>query len=305
MIRLIVIAAVVFTSPATGAEFTAEDLAVEARIERRGDFIGFGFESVWMMQADTLVRVDPADNSVIDIKIPGAQGLYRGMAVGEGGAWVPDTGTDTITKIDPTTNSVVLTIPVEMFGSEGSVGLGEGSLWVATVGDGKSLLLRYDSATGAEQARISMPLGDGVTVAFGSVWVTSELKHQLYRIDAATNELVATINTGAGPVFITAGFGSIWVIELRDGVVQRIDPETNAVIATIATGGHKGGDIITGGGYVWATFHDGLPLVQIHPKTNQAQIYAGTGFGDALAFGAGSIWISGRTIARISPPTWH
>lgn len=305
MIRSIAIAAVAFASPATGAEFSAADLAVEARIERRGDFIGFGFESVWMMQEGTLVRVDPTDNSVIDIKIPGAQGPYRGMAVGEGGAWVPDIGTDTITKIDPATNSIALTIPVEMLGSEGSVGLGEGSLWVATVGVGKSLLLRYDSATGAEQARISMPLGHGVTVAFGSVWVTGAAKDQLYRIDAATNELVATINLGAGPVFITAGFGSIWVVELRDGVVQRIDPETNAVIATIATGGHRGGDIVAGGGYVWASYYDGLPLVQIHPKTNQTQIYAGTGFGDALAFGAGSIWISGRTIARISPPAWR
>jgi virginiamycin B lyase len=150
-----------------------------------------------------------------------------------------------------------------------------------------------------------MPVRNGVTVAFGSVWVTGAHKDQLYRIDAATNNLVATINIGAGPVFITAGFGSIWVIELRDGVVQRIDPETNTAIATIATGGHKGGDIITGGGCVWASYHDGLPLVQINPKTNQAQIYAGTGFGDALAFGAGSIWISGRTIARISPPTWR
>ena len=227
------------------------------------------------------------------------------MAVGEGGAWVPDISTDTITKIDPATNSIVLTISVEMYGSEGSVVLGEGSLWFPRYADGKPLLLRYDSATGAEQARISMPPGNGVTVAFGSVWVTGELQDQLYRIDAATNELAATINIGAGPAFITAGFGSIWVIELSDGVVQRINPETNAVIATIATGGHEGGDIITGGGYVWATYHDELPLVQINPKTNQAHIYAGTGFGDALAFGAGSIWISGETIARISPPTWR
>ncbi len=305
MIRSIVIAAVAFALPAIGAEFSAEDLAVEARIERQGDFIGFGFGSVWMMQEGTLVRVDPTDNSVVDIKIPGAQGPYRGMAVGEGGAWVPDIGTDTITKIDPATNNIVLTIPVEMFGSEGSVGPGEGSLWVTTVGVGKSLLLRYDSATGAEQARISMPLGDGVTVAFGSVWVTSAAKDRIYRIDAATNELVATINVGARPVFIMASFGSIWVIELGDGAVQRIDPKTNAIVATIATGGHSGGDIIAGGGYVWATYHDGLPLVQIDPKTNQTQIYAGTGFGDALAFGAGSLWISGKTIARISPPTWR
>src|SRR5262245_36771403 len=122
---------------------------------------------------------------------------------GYGGAWVPDTGTDTITKIDPVTNSVVFTIPVEMFGSEGSVGLGEGSLWVATVRDGESLLLRYDSTTGVEQARIGVPLGYGVTVAFGSVWVTGEVKNQLYRIDPATNKLVATISTGARPVFIT------------------------------------------------------------------------------------------------------
>ena len=53
------------------------------------------------------------------------------------------------------------------------------------------------------------------------------------------------------------------------GVVQRIDPATNSVIATIETGGHQGGDIMVGGGFVWATYRDGLPLVQINPETKK------------------------------------
>ena len=193
---------------------------------------------------------------------------------------------------------MVFSIPVNLLGSsEGSIGVGEGSVWVPTIADGKSWVIRYDVATGAEQARIEIPLSDAVIVAFGSAWVSSLTKSKVYRIDAQSNSVIATIRTGPSPLFITSGFDSVWVLVKGQGVVQRIDPATNSVIATIETGGHQGGDIMVGGGFVWATYRDGLPLVQINPETNEAILYPGTGFGDAFAYGDGSIWISGRDIA--------
>ena len=306
MIRLVgLLLALAAAVPAAAAEqLNAADLVVEAQIERRGDFIGYGFDSIWMMSGRKLVRVDVRDNSAIDIAIPGAKGSYRGMAVGEGGAWVPDTGTGIISKIDPGTNAITVTIPIPMYGSEGSIGLGEGSVWVTTIADKKPWLFRFDAATGAEQARIELHVADAVTVAFGSAWVVSTLRNEVYRVDAATNALVATIPAPGGPLFITSGSGSIWVVALSAGVVHRIDPETNTLVATIETGGHSGGDIFSGGGFVWATYFGSMPLVQINPETNEARVYAGRGFGDALTFGAGSVWISGRNIFRITPPPW-
>jgi hypothetical protein len=88
-----------------------------------------------------------------------------------------------------------------------------------------------------------------------------------------------------------------------DGTVQRIDPLSGAVIATIETGHPgRGGDIAAGDGYVWASLRD-VPLVQIDPKANTvAALLKGTGWGDAVRFGGGSLWISGRSIRRLTPP---
>ena len=113
------------------------------------------------------------------------------------GIWIPDAGTNLVSKFDPASHSVVFSIPVNLLGSsEGSIGVGEGSVWVPTIADGKSWVIRYDVATGAEQARIEIPLSDAVIVAFGSAWVSSLTKSKVYRIDAQSNSVIATIRTG-------------------------------------------------------------------------------------------------------------
>jgi virginiamycin B lyase len=107
----------------------------------------------------------------------------------------------------------------------------------------------------------------------------------------------------ASPRFLTAGEGAIWVLNQGDGTVQRIDPATGEVVATIETD-HPGlgGDITTGGGFVWVTLKS-VPLVQIDPKTNTVvALIKGVGWGDAIRFGGGSLWISGHSIRRLTPP---
>lgn len=305
VLLMTLLAALAASTPQATAQNSASEFDIQAQIPRRGDFIAFGFDAVWMMHNHTLVRVDVSDNSVVDIEIPGARGPYRGMAVGEGGVWIPDTRTGLISKVDPVSLQVAFAIPVQLYSPEGSIGIGEGSVWVNSIADGKSLLMRYAASDGTEQARIQMPLGDAVTIGFGSAWVTDGVKNKVYRIDTATNSLVAEIPCSKGPRFLAAGYGSVWVIALSDGVIDRIDPETNSVVATIVTGGHAGGDITTGGEYVWATYHGSLPLVQIDPQNNAVRTFEGRGFGDSVAFGAGSVWISGSKINRIAPPVWR
>lgn len=80
------------------------------------------------------------------------------------------------------------------------------------------------------------------------------------------------------------------------------------MVATIETvsGYRGGGDIVVGGGYVWVTLTgdlDTYPVVQIDPKTNTLlRMFKGYGMGDAIRYGAGSLWVSGSNIFRIKPP---
>src|SRR5215213_278996 len=113
-------------------ESSIETLTIEEKIPRKGDFLGFGFGSLWMMGETGLVRVDPADNSVIDIAIPETSGQVRGVGVGEGAVWVPDIFVDVVFKIDPATNKVVQSITAPMKDHEGSIGIGESAIWVVT-----------------------------------------------------------------------------------------------------------------------------------------------------------------------------
>ncbi|MER8819673.1 hypothetical protein NKH70_07575 [Mesorhizobium sp. M0991] len=93
------IAASAWATPA--APEKPPEVLIEATIERGGDFLAFGFDSLWMMSGRKLVRINPDDNSVADIPIEGAVGSYRGISVGEGAVWVPDVGSKTILQGRP------------------------------------------------------------------------------------------------------------------------------------------------------------------------------------------------------------
>lgn len=82
-----------------------------------------------------------------------------------------------------------------------------------------------------------------------------------------------------------------------DGTVQRIDGKTGELLATIDTGlSGNDGQIASGGGYVWVTI-PGTPVGQIDPKTNTlVHAFEGGDMGDAICYGAGSLWVSGSTI---------
>ncbi|CAN7337072.1 Vgb family protein [Rhizobium sp. LjRoot258] len=291
-----------------------QELKVQAKILRRGDFIAFGFGSVWMMSGNHLGRFNPADNSTIDIPVEGAIGPYRGIATGERAVWVPDIESKTIFKIDPQANRVVMRIPADLSDSEGSIGVGAGAVWVVTMA-GKKItskdynreLSRFNAATGVLEATLQLPArGAAAIFDHGSVWVTGFNKNELYRVDPVTNRVVATIALRERPRFLASGEGSVWVVNQGDGTVQRIDARSNELMATIETGAAGGGgDIAVGGGFTWVTSRE-WPVIKIDAKNNQL---VGTfhaprdaeGMGDAIRYGAGSVWVSGTSLFRIDP----
>ncbi len=292
-------------------ESSIETLTIEEKIPRKGDFLAFGFGSLWMMSDSDarLVRVDPADNSVVDIEVPESSGLVRGIGAGEGAVWIPDVLADLVYKVDPATNKVVQSLAAPTNDPEGSIGVGEGAIWVVTEEDDHKYLTRFNAGTGAEEAKISLPGGIGVVVDYGYVWVTDEKEGKLYRIDPKTNSIASATPLRGNPRFITSGEGSVWVFNQSDSTVQRVDGRTGEVAATIETGdpggrpGRHGGDIVTGGRYVWVAM-PGMPVAQIDPGTNTlVRRFTGYGMGDAIRFGAGSVWVSGPSIHRIRPPS--
>ena len=84
LVIVLLASSLTWAAPAVG-----EEVSIEATIPRDGDFMGFGFNSLWMMSGGKLARISAGDNSVLDIPVKGAVGQYRSMAVGEGAVWCP------------------------------------------------------------------------------------------------------------------------------------------------------------------------------------------------------------------------
>jgi len=287
-------------------DFTAEKLAVQARVHRLAHAMEFGFDSLWLTThcGATLVRVEPTTNQITDIRIHRIS-TPQAMAIDETAVWILDAKRKSIFSIDPTDYSVLKEIQVPMLSSEGSIGVGEGAVWVTTAEEFDRTLTRFNAHTGVAEAKISLPSGSSsVVVDYGSVWVTGYARDELYRIDPRTNTVISITKLHSTPRSLASGEGSIWVFNQGDSSVQRIDARTGKMIATIATGLPPGyGDIATGGGYVWVSMR-GAPLSQVDPKTNKlVRTYTGGhGIGGHIRYGAGSLWIAGGRISRLRPP---
>ncbi len=253
------------------------------------------------------------------------------LAVGDS-VWVSNKPKNSVSRLDPKTNQVAATITV---GSKPCSGLaiGFGSLWVPNCGD--KTLSRVDLKTGKVTATFPMGIADsegGIAIgaesvwimtdkkgtlarldpagnhvvteiavtpgsyalAFGedAVWVSCTEKDLLTRVDPATNLIVETIPVGKQPRFLAAGEGAVWTLNQGDGSVTRIDPKTNKVAATIEVGVPGPGGDITAGEGSVWVTSFGYPISRIDPETNKVVQQFVGDGGDALRVGLGSVWLS-------------
>jgi serine/threonine-protein kinase len=107
-------------------------------------------------------------------------------------------------------------------------------------------------------ARITLPAGprarheprryNGVAVGAGSVWVVGDTRDPtLWRVDPATQRVVATIALPFAPLDVAAGSDSVWLVNRRDDKVVRIDPNGEGVVRTIQIGNRPEGVAIEKG----------------------------------------------------------
>jgi virginiamycin B lyase len=288
-------------------------LEIIGQIPRSGFGMEYGFDSLWMVSERKLVRVSTKDNSVQDIELGSPDNTlldidkYRGIAVGEEAVWVPDVGASTIYKIDPGRNEVVLRIPAALIGAGGRIAAAFGSVWVVTAENGNKMLTRFSSADGGIQAQINLPArSTGVIDGFGTIWVASNGRDEMYRVDPMTNTVKDTIRLDGKPRIIASGEGSIWALHLRDGSISRIDGTSGQVVAKIAADAvDNDGDIAIGGGFVWVTTRI-LPVIKVDPKNNSRVVaYKGPPgmiLGRRIRYGDKSLWVSGGSIYRLALP---
>ena len=161
--------------------------------------------------------------------------------------------------------------------------------------DSKTTLSRIDPEKNAVVAETRLPAGCP-TVAFGegAAWVPCPSEDKLLRIHPLTNLVEQRIEVPGAPAAVAIGEGSVWVLTERDGKVVRIDPKTNKVTATVELKTPAAHGSIATGEGAVWVSVPGFPLTRIDPATDKV-MQQFAGDGDGLLFvGSGSVWLAQR-----------
>jgi DNA-binding beta-propeller fold protein YncE len=259
--------------------------------------------AIWVEnhRTENLSQIDPEQNVEI-ARFPNVQ-AHCDIATGAGFVWVTRAATSIVSKVDPASGNKVDTVGLR---DACGVDADDEDVWVASPGLGK--VVRSEAATLDERASVAVgPNPFWVAIGPEAVWVAGEADGgTLYRINSATNKVVASISVpNPFATGVAVGHGAVWVPARDRHVIYRIDPATNSVAVTIQLPTLIGG-IGVGSDAIWSSgFGDGK-VYRIDPATNAITGSIDTGLGNLgppiEAFG--SIWVAAldrNVVARIDP----
>jgi streptogramin lyase len=131
----------------------------------------------------------------------------------------------------------------------------------------------------------------GIVAAFGSIWVASHRGTLVYRIDPASNRVIAKIDIGQDSCGEpTVGDGRLFVGHCDDGdKVVVIDPHSNQVVASIL-----GGAVTVTGRTAWVGSNSFDSLSQVSSDTYRLikTVHIANGGGYGAVSGGGRLWLA-------------
>lgn len=141
----------------------------------------YGSGVVWVTSsaANSLTAVDAKSGTIL-AKIP-IRNKPHFMATGAGAVWVVAQGDGSVTKIDAP-KKIVAVVRAGVSGSGGNVAYADGNVWITVIG---TPLTKIDAAQNTVAGQWFGPGGDGLTFGYGSLWLTDQDRHLLWRLDPA------------------------------------------------------------------------------------------------------------------------
>jgi streptogramin lyase len=181
-----------------------------------------------------------------------------------------------------------------------------GSLWVPACADGS--LVRVDPKTLKVTATIASGTADvrgSVAANADSVWLLTDSRTTLSRIDPDQNAVVGEMRVPAGCGSLAFGETALWLACPNENKVLRINPATNLVEKAIDVSAHPEA-LAVGGKSVWVLCEKEGKIDRIDPKTNKVTKSIALevpGAKGTIAFGEGAVWVSlaGFPLNRVDP----
>jgi streptogramin lyase len=161
------------------------------------------------------------------------------------------------------------------------------------VTDRKGIVTRIDPDTNQAVAEINIA-GGAAAVLFhdNALWVTSGSGKKLTRVNPHNNEIVEAIDVGPNARQLASADGAVWTLNQGDGSVTRVDPATNKPVTTIAIGMEIAAGEIATGEGSVWISAPGVPLVRIDPRTNKVAQRFSGEGGGAVLLAHGSLWLA-------------
>lgn len=210
-----------------------------------------------------------------------------------------------VTSIDPKTNKATELLKGLEKPCSGMVN----AFGTLAAGDcGKQAIVRVDAKEKSIKATAATeiaPLSSGLVSTEDSLWVLSDERTTLTRIDPEQNKIVAETRVTAGCTSLISGEGSLWVTCPSEDKLVRIDPRTNLVKERIEIKG-KPVAAASGEGSIWVLCKTEGKVARLDPKTNKVTATIELNVPDAagmIAVAEGSVWVglSGFPVSRIDP----
>ena len=226
--------------------------------------------------------------------------------------WVTSGRRNVVARLDPKTNMVVTLVDVGERPCSGLVAAFD-SIWVPLCGgeNGAKGLARIDPKL--DEVWATLPVGPalsegGITANADSIWMLSDMKGVLSRIDPDTHRVVAEIQVPKGSsVAVLGEDDAIWVVSTEMSVLARVDPKTNLITDRVAVGPNPRFTTV-GGGSIWTLNQGDGTVSRVDVKTRKliTNIEVGVpGGGGEIAYGEGFVWVTVFEIplTQIDPDT--
>ena len=173
---------------------------------------------------------------------------------------------------------------VPLYSTTAGLAVLDDAVWVALQNE----IIRIDPKSMAIVARVPRHRGkswpfneiwvDEIAAGHGSVWVPECADNKVLRIDASTNQVVATISIDK-PVRVLVGDDGVWVVQAWQGPyrspkisLSQVDPRSNQLIRTVSTPSSwvaASVPLAVGHGTIWAVDGRGKEksVLRIAPET--------------------------------------
>lgn len=261
-----------------GVQIPVANLKAEVELPLAPQWIVFSDTILIPNKTGGLERLDAKTNKLVD-PVSGVANLCGGAATGFASLWIPDCADHSLMRLDAKiaadpkapkkpergrgaraaeeekkpaepekpseakkeeeAKPAKIADPVKIESGVGSAqpALAANPDSVWILSDDKTTLSRVDPDRNKIVSELRLPAGcNGLTFGESALWVTCPAENRVLRINPETTLVEKRIEVSAQPFALTIGESSIWVLCLKDGKVERIDPKTNKVTKTVETG---------------------------------------------------------------------